>query len=79
MNGREQQEQDRLRVLALATGWFSGACCGIGLYVALGCTPADRATLARTAIDSADRGCRAYLELRREGVGTGDAGAEGGP
>lgn len=36
------------------------------LGMAGACTPADRVELARTALDSADRGCRAYLELRKE-------------
>ena len=37
------------------------------------CTPKDRVELAKTALESADKGCRAYLELRSE---PGDAGVE---
>lgn len=61
--------------------WFDALGFGLiltGLGVAMAgaaCSAQDRATLARTALDSADRGCRAYLELRREP----DAGADASP
>jgi hypothetical protein len=65
----------RRAILAIALGAFAA----LALRTVVACTPTDRATLARTALDSADRGCRAYLELRRDGVGAPDAGSDGGP
>lgn len=59
-------------------GVIFGACVFVSLaLIGSACTPADRATAMRTALDSADKGCRAYLELRREEP-SADAGAEGG-
>jgi hypothetical protein len=59
-----------MKHLALATLVHVLAVCAL-----MACTPADRVQLVKTALDSADKGCKAYLELRKEPE-VADAGAD---